>query len=161
MSTSTDGILAYGYDLGGDDAGWKVEGLGEYDEWPSGGWYDPEVDDADFTEAVENTLLTAHGFTLEWVPGADNSAYRAGREAARTAIGVEAHGHCSGESAMYLLSAKAITAYRGHVETIDWPALERERVEQDWDGKLAAALSVLALTPIQPEPRWLLVSYWG
>jgi hypothetical protein len=62
---------------------------------------------------------------------------------------------------MYLMAAKVITVSRGSTIEIDWAALERERVERDWDGKLTAALSVLGLTPKQATPRWLLASYWG
>jgi len=96
-----------------------------------------------------------------WVRGADNTAYFANRKAAEAAVGVDLECYCSSEFPMFLVAAKTIRVGRGGVKTIDWQALERERVEQDWDGKLTRALSVLDLTPVQPEPRWLLVSYWG
>ena len=161
MSTSTDGILAYGYDLGGEESEWKVEGAGEYGELPPLGWYNPEADDADFMGAALETLLAAQGFTDVWVRGADNAAYFANRKAAEAAVGVDLECYCSNEFPMFLVAAKTIRVGRGRVKTIDWQALGRERVEQDWDGKLAAALSVLGLVPKQTAPAWLLVSYWG
>lgn len=160
MSVNTDGILAYGYDLGGTEDEWKVEQAGEYGELELP-WYDTEADDADFAEAATDTLMAAYGFTDVWVHGADNTAYFANKKAAEEAIGVELDSYCSGDYPMHLMAAKVITVSRGSTIEIDWAALERERVEQDWDGKLAAALSVLGLTPKQASPKWLLASYWG
>jgi hypothetical protein len=141
-------------------AAWKLQGHDEYEELRLG-WYDPAADDADFVAAAEDALRVAHGFTDVWVRGADNSAYSAGKKAADDAIGVELASYCSADFPMFLIAAKVITVYRGRVQEIDWPALAQERVEQQWDDKLTAALSVLGLTPIQTSPAWLLVSYWG
>jgi hypothetical protein len=160
MSTSTDGILAYGYDLGGDEGEWLIQEIDEYGQ-PALLWFDPEADDADFVEAAKDALMTAHGFTGEWVRGADNSAYFAAKNAAEKAIGVKFDTYCSGDYPMYLMAAKVITVSRGSVIEIDWAALTQERVENQWDDKLAAALLVLGLTPRQAAPKWLLASYWG
>ena len=55
MSTSTDGILAYGYDLG--EGFQKIQGAGEYGELPPLPWFDAESDD--MIEAAEHRLLAA------------------------------------------------------------------------------------------------------
>ena len=68
MGQSTNGILAYGYDLGGEE-GWKLQGLGEYDELPALDWYDPDNEEGDdLQSAAERRLLVEiAGFTeTDW-----------------------------------------------------------------------------------------------
>ncbi|MFJ7417952.1 hypothetical protein ACIQXD_04985 [Streptomyces uncialis] len=159
MGTSTNAMLVYGYHLGGDDGGWKVEGAGEYGELPALDWHDPENGEADFQEDAEPRLLAAlAGFTeTDWRA----EGYRDRRRNAKAQLGVGFETHCSGDYPGFLLIAKGITAHRGDVEPIDFAALTAEVQAADADTKLRAALDALGLNPTQQQAQWLLCSYWG
>ena len=133
MGVSTDGIVAYGYNLGGVDEGWKVREAGEYGDLELD-WWDPEGDD-DFVDCAEERLKAA------------------GVE------GVEVVRYCSTESNMWVLASEHVRVYRGWVETLDPAAMAGPRPEDD--ARLLAAVDALGLTPLQESPAWLLVSYWG
>lgn len=156
---STDGILAYGYNLDGSD-NWKIREAGEYGELPTLPWYDPDAEDGDDFQAAAKRRLLAEiaGFTeTDW--RADGHFAR--KREAEARLGVKFDTHCSGDYPMLLLAAKIITVYRGHVEEIDMPALTAEAEAESWDDKLTAALRVLGITPTQERAKWLLCSYWG
>lgn len=154
MGQSTNGMLAYGYNLGGEE-GWELQGLGEYDELQLD-WYDPDEDD--FQEAAEKRLLAdIAGFTEEWTPGVEGYFDR--ERAAKARLGVKFDTHCSGDYPMFILATKVITVYRGSVKEID-PAELLAR-PPEWDEKLRAALDALGINPTQEQARWLLCSYWG
>jgi hypothetical protein len=158
MGQSTNGILAYGYDLGGDEE-FKVQGVGEYGELKLD-WYDPEAEDGDdFQAAAERRLLVASGFTETYEDGRPD--YFGRESAAKEALGVEFESYCSGDYPMFVLAAKALTAYRGDCDVIDMAALSDPAVLAGYDEKLSAALAALGLTPVQEAPAWLLCSYWG
>jgi hypothetical protein len=158
MGVSTDAILAYGYDLGGDEGGWKVAGAGEYGELDLP-WLDDEAEDYAFGEAAMDRILAAAGFT--------ETDYRAEgyydrKHAAEARAGVEIETYCSGDYPMYLLAAKVHTVARGFIK--DAAALLAEADEatlREWDAKLAGAVAALGMTPVQERPTWLLCSYWG
>jgi hypothetical protein len=158
MGTSTDAILFYGYNLGSSEDEWHIEEAGEDGEWEPD-WYDAkDGDDDDIVTAAENRLLASVGFTeSDW--RVDGYYERKGHAEAR--VGVELDSHCSGDFPIYFLAAHKIVARRGYAEEIDLTQLEASRVEQDWDGKLRAAVEALGITPKQAGPKWLLVSYWG
>lgn len=153
MGTTTDAYLMYGYDLG-DREEWKLQGLGEDGEW------EPDwLEDDDITESAEKHLLASVGFTEEW--SYHNVGYVDRKKAADRQIGVEIESHCSGESPMYILSAKRLSASRGDVVVIDPAALQAMVETEDLDGKLARAIDTLGIQPVQEKPAWLLCSYWG
>jgi hypothetical protein len=157
MSTSTDGILAYGYDLGGGE-GWKLQDCGEYGELPELPWFNEDSDD-DFQSAAERRLLAelADFTETDW----QVDGYHARQRDAKARLGVEFDTYCSGEYPEFLLATKVITVYRGDVKHIDMAALTVEPKMNGWDEKLRAALTALGITPVQDKPRWLLASYWG
>ena len=152
MSQSTDGLLAYGYDLGCSEE-WKVrEATGEYGELVLP-WYTEEDDEGeggeggDFPDAAQKTLRAAGGFTGD---GYD------GRREADERTGVTIETYCSDGYPMYVLSAKTLEAGRGDI--ID--ATESLGADRSaWDERLAWALKALGLTPVQEKPAWLLCSY--
>lgn len=156
MGQSTNGILAYGYDLGGTE-GYKVREVGEYGELQLD-WYD-EDENADFAAAVERRLLDASGFTETWEDG--HEGYFGREREAKQRLGMELYSYCSDDYPMYLLATKVITVYRGEIETIDMGELAEAPSVHGWDDKLRAALETLGLTPTQDRARWLLASYWG
>lgn len=151
MGTSTNAILAYGYELGGDNDGWKIAEAGPYGELRLPWLTEDELDNAefDFAEEVMLRLAREAGHDVKYTSQAEEET------------GLRVESHCSAECAEWLLAAKVITAYRGHPKNIDFAALERERVERDWDSKLERACQVLGITPTQGKPRWVLCSYWG
>ena len=154
MGTSTNAYLMYGYDLGGGDGPWKVQGIDEYEPWEPD-WLDEEEG---LAESVLDKLREHLGFTeKDWRA----EGYFERRKAIDEQIGVHVESHCSGEYPMYILSAKKFTARRGYVEAIDAAELQRLVVDEDLDGKLARALEVLDFRPIQERPTWLLASYWS
>ncbi|MEU8040901.1 hypothetical protein [Streptosporangium sp. NPDC049078] len=155
MGTSTDAILAYGYDLGCGDE-WKFREVGEYGE-PVLDWYDDEADDT-FADQAEKRLLESVGFAEEWAP--DNGYWDRKKEA-ETRLGIKIETYCKDDYPMYVLAAKVITVSRGDVEILNLPALMDEPTEHGWDHGLRTALTVLGITPTQEQPAWVLCSYWG
>lgn len=174
MGSATDGILAYGYNLGGDDAGWEITQAGELGEWtppwpntnPSSDIrYDPGIDDLilddelrDLIEDARQALLAGTGFTDT---DTDAPGYVERLEQAQRRVGVELAPYSSMTYPMYVLSAHTITVHRGHFETVDFAALDAKRTSEEWDTKLAAALDILGVTPRQQSPAWLLLSLWS
>ena len=162
MGVSTNGILAYGYDLGGGDE-WQVRELDEYGDLipGTGGWVpDPEIEDGyDLIGLAERHLLDASGFTETYEDGQDG--YFGRERAAKEALGVGFETYCSDESPMYLLAAKVLTVARGYIQDAAAFILAAEEARPEMDAKLRAALEALGVTPVQEEPKWLLCSYWG
>lgn len=160
MGQSTNGMLAYGYDLGGEEE-WKLQEAGEYGELPNLPWFDEEDEDGDgFQEAAERRLLAEiAGFTEEW--SSSNEGYHDREKAAKARVGVGFDTYCSGDYPMFLLAAKVITVYRGDVENIDVAELAVAPEMNGWDERLQAALQALGITPVQEKAKWLLASYWG
>lgn len=159
MSTSTNGILAYGYDLGGGE-GWKLQGCGEYDELPELPWFNEENEDGnDFQSAAERHLLAelADFTETDW----QVDGYFARERDAKARLGVEFDTYCSGEYPEFLLAAKVITVYRGDVKHIDMAELADAPEMNGWDERLRTALTALGITPTQERAQWLLCSYWG
>jgi hypothetical protein len=162
MGQSTNAVLAYGYDLGGDEGEWKIQETGEYDEIDADKvtWYDDESDDG-FREQAERRLLAEiAGFTETWETRTDDDYFKREREA-EARLGIEFESYCSGDYPMYVLATKVITVHRGSSKVLDLPALMAEPAEHGWDDKLRAACEVLGITPKQERPGWVLVSYWG
>jgi hypothetical protein len=159
MGTSTNAMLMYGYHLGGDEGGWEMEGAGEYGGLPAVPWYDPDAEDGDIVELMMHHLLAEiAGFTeTDWKA----DGYFDRKRVAEQQVGVTIESHCSGEFPMWVLCAKAITAYRGDVHVVDPPWLISEPVKRDWTEKLNAAIEALGIRPTQQRPEWLLCSYWG
>lgn len=157
MSTSTNAVLAYGYNLS-NGAGWAFREVDEYGE-PKLDWYDADDEDNEgFAEAISARLLASVGFTEKW---GDNPAgdYFERERAAAKSLGVELQSYCHVEHPMYILATKIITVYRGDAEILN-PA-ELAAIPPEWDERLAAAVASLGITPTQEKPGWVLVSYWG
>lgn len=149
MGTSTDGILAYGFDLG-EDYGFEWD-----DESPRPVWVD-----SDEYEAAENVLLAADGFTEPEPDFNDDRegwlAWSSRRDEAIKALGVEIVYHCSDECSMHILAAKHFRNSRGFAVEVDFDLPENA------DERLAWAVEVLGLDKFKDEePRWLLASWWG
>lgn len=90
MGISSDGLLSYGYDLGGPEGGWQVAGAGEYGEAPHK-WMDDDAYD-----------------------GFEEKLKEAGIE------GVEIGLYCSYDYASFVLHAKEFTCRRGDCVKVDF-----------------------------------------
>lgn len=157
MGQSANGVLVYGYDLGGDEE-WKVQGAGEFGEPPAVDWFDPDDEEGDHFQAAAQRRLLAEiaGFAEEWSAGDDGYFDR--EKAAKARVGVEFVTYCSHDYPMYVLAAKAITVDQGYVNDIDMAGLVQAPAREGWDEKLRAAIAALGLTPTQEQAKWLLVS---
>lgn len=133
MSTSTDGILAYGIDLS-HDVDWKELGYVHVDDCECGDAFDEcrkcFDDEGDWLSA----RLTAEGIK-----------------------GVGLTRYCSLSYPMWLLTSRSITAYRGDAPVVvdkaflNVPALETLAI-----GEAARVLGLAT----DVTPQWLLVSFW-
>jgi hypothetical protein len=158
MGTSTNGVLAYGYNLSDGDE-WLIKEVGEYGQ-PKLDWYDDreEAEDGFVGQAEAKLLIDVAGFTeTDW--RADG--YFARKKAADALVGVEFEHYCHSEYPMYVLAAHVITVHRGDSKLLNLGELAADPARQGWDVKLAAAAKALGITPRQAEPGWILCSYWG
>lgn len=140
MSTSTDGILAYGYDLG------ENFGVG-YDQPENPSWLHDESEESYHDQACR-ALFAAAGKPVEpdvYVDADD----------LKELCGIEVVYHCSDGCTMYILAAKHITARRGYPQEVDLT------LPDDGHERLAWAVKVLELDLGDKKPGWLLASYWG
>ncbi len=130
MSTSTDAILAYGYNLGDSPA---FAGLGGED-FPD--WWDG---DEDFDDAARRRLVQAE-------PEAKYCGLLIGFEA-----------HCSTRAPEYLMvvTETVTVASRGNPEKIT-----SLQVPSYADDRLAWAVETLGLDVGDQKPQWLLAAYW-
>lgn len=156
MGTSTDAVLAYGYDLCGEP--WKIREADEYGELALD-WYDEE-DDEDFPAQAMRRLLNASGFTETWETRTGDG-YFTREEEAKARVGVEFETYCKDDYPLFVMAVHVITVSRGDSEILDLPALMAAPAEHGWDDKLRAACEALAISPTQEKPGWVLVSYWG
>lgn len=161
MGMHPKGKVFYGYDVGGGEGDWKFTQAQESDTNPYGylktPWYDPEGDQdgEDVRELITKVLYDA-------IPGAPAVEYDWQRdEPVKEHYGVwlESHAHCDYPS--YVLITHETTACQGDAVLLDLTELAATAQREDWDGKLAQALEVLQVTPIQEEPGWLLATDWG
>jgi hypothetical protein len=165
MGTSTDGILAYGYDLDGQDGLNVVEAqrsdTNEYGYLKTS-WYDAEHEEITGDDGEEmGTIAILTKRLYDAIPDAPAVEYEYEREdPVKKHYGAWFEGHCSGEYPMYILTTHSVTARRGSPKTLDFTELEAQRQREEWDAKLARALAVLEVTPLVPA-AWLLASDWG
>lgn len=155
MGTSTDAILAYGYDLGSEDDGLNLA------DPPA--WLGYDEENTDLNDLIVRRLYEA----LDDVPAANPEYVTFDMEqTVKQRYGVELVGHCSGEYRMWILAAWHVVAGRGHPERLDLPDIFVQRSADSWDEKLRNACEVLGFAVVdgkgQPAaPGWLLASDWG
>lgn len=153
MGVSTNGILTYGYDLGGPEH-WFLEGI-EYEElqgtvpwWPKA-TDEEEEEEEGFADAVVKALCPVFGFEVpKWSWMVEQK------------LPVQVITHCSLDYPMYILSAGLTThtSYQGRARLLNMASLA---VQEEWAKNLQKALDALDIKPIQQEPGWILASLWG
>ena len=144
MSTSIDVYVGFGYDLGGDDAGWRLEGLGQWDSFDDLGlpWCPVGTDDGEFDEIIEAELQ--RGRPEHEVPS----------------VRVVKYQHPDFSQYALIITESLITYYHGHAaRVLDPYTLQAQAFIKAWELDLRSALDRLGLTPIQGHGQWLLMSY--
>lgn len=165
MSLAASAELRYGYNLGGGEFPWLIEGLAdEYDPWHVSwaGGEDFDALDDPLEDANLRLLEMVAGFAEEWKPG--DTSYLDRRNAAQTRVGVEmvSYGHHDHRGYALLIDDRigpATAATCSSPRALDLPALDRQRRAESWGTKLDAALRVLDLKPATSRGWLLLVSY--
>lgn len=145
MGMSLGAILAYGYDLGGRDAGWKVEGGELLRRMVSEG----------FEEAVEKRLLAMVGFAERWRDDPDGGFYTREREAGKR-LRVELVWTGSLDYPEYVLVIKDRAKADWSPEVVDIAALAAKPKDLGWDEALDDAVWAIGLKPTQERPSWLI-----
>lgn len=130
MSTSTNGILAYGIDLD-EDVNWEELGYVHVDDCKCD--YEGCTNCADTEEDWLSARLAAEGIK-----------------------GVGLTRYCSLSSPMWLLTSRSVTVHRGSVHTLDKAFLNVPALETLAIGEAARVLGLAA----DVTPQWLLVSFW-
>lgn len=179
MGVSTDGILAYGWDLGGDDreVGWaaglveRLETRGDVDDLVlEAAGADLGPDPWGELEGRPHAWFYAGGeCTPEYAAWLERTksaraARRQARRAALAAADLELVSHCSDGSTMWILTAPGLhwLASRGDALDVggDVALLATPAGLSDARDRLRAAARLLGLEPDGP-PALLLASYWG
>lgn len=158
MGTSASAKLIYGYDLGGDNNGWKIQQADEY------GCLDTDAidwitdDDFYFAGAAEERLLASIGFTdTNW--RADG--YHGRLSEAKERLGLDIVFYSHHDNSMHALAAHVIEQGWSEGLVLDLPALAALPEANGWDAKLAAAIEALGMTPTQTRPGWILCAEYG
>lgn len=166
MGTSTNGVMIYGYDFG-DESSLLLAECQESDTNPYGyfktSWWDDENEEAEDEDGDPVGVIELMTKRLyESIPDAEPAEYDWEREeVVKERLGVWFESYCSGDYPMYVLATAEFTVYRGSTEVVDVDRLASDPVAKGWDAKLAEALRILDVHPLQERPAWLLASYWG
>ncbi|SFQ31746.1 hypothetical protein [Amycolatopsis rubida] len=153
---TAEAILAYGYDLGGDQRGWKV---GETDDHgrPVIARHDIDGEEDKFVEEATGRLLAAlAGFTETDQHAA---GYHDRRKAARKSLGVHIVMHGDPSDTSYALATSSIAVEEGDSMPLNPAELFDPADLEPWNRRLAAALAALGITPRQDRPHWLVLAY--
>lgn len=168
MGTSTDAIMAYGFNFGSEeDLLLREAAVSDTNKYGylKLSWFDAEAeeDDDDSDEAESPTALDLFVRRLyDTIPDAgpaEGDYERA--DVVKDRLGVWFQSYCSAEYPMWVLCTASFRVYRGDAKAVDPQRLADDPTARGWDARLSDALRVLEVTPNQPKPAWLLVSSWG
>lgn len=167
MGSSPRAHLAYGYALGSDNRLDVRERVGDYgrdltvDWWKS---YDDEDYDPDADEDETSVTSQIYRRLFEAIPDGPAIEYSYQREShVEQHYGVKLSYPGAEGSSGYVLIAV------GSEKSVDWDEVMTLDVDElrdrpftaQWQLKLANALSLLGITPIQDGPRWLVFPSYG
>jgi hypothetical protein len=145
-------VLAFGFDLGGIEArdGWRFKEVDD-NGFAALPWFgEAEFDSdafGDFTD-VANEFITR-----EFAPDEDQLAV------ALKSAGVEVHS-IGFESERAFIAAHVIETTPSTSVVINLRELALKQVENSMASKLAVALKVMGITPLEPHPRWTLIAVY-
>lgn len=149
MSDSINGHLAYGYDLG------------DPTDLPGGSRYDIDLDGYypnDSTDWPTDGFYSAALRALyDSVPALDPyESVVEHEQIIADLLGVRLFDDGTSEASMYVLATVVFTG--DHTSTLQVAPAVLATDTTRWNEQLAHALSVLGLTPHQPQPAWLLTA---
>lgn len=146
MSTTVDVYVAFGYDLGGDDAGWRLEGL---DRWG-------DFDDLELPWCPPNT---AHRMLDDVI---ESELHNGKPETYASPLRVVRYQHADISQFALVITASLITYHHGApARVLDLSAMMMRTTRiKEWELDLRGALDRLGLKPTQRHGQWLLMSYW-
>src|SRR5688572_25257756 len=165
MGTSHYAKLVYGYHLGAEESLELAEVKADPDGYLRTSWYDYATTMNDDFEKIEGTLDPLEAITkrlFDSIPDGPICEWDWQRaDAVKEHLGVWLEPHCNVDYPMWILATAAPTVSYGDVEAIDPAAFAEAPAAGGWDAKLAHALAVLELTPVQKAPAWLLCADRG
>ena len=141
MGVSTDANLYYGVEI--------TDGDGDFlTNEPTGDWWTKRNETGDILEFPEEYHEDGYSF-----PEAFDNIPAGVPELA--GIGIDWHCHIS--YPVYVLTVFHRVAWRGSPQYPNLEAMEQQRIAENWDGRLAAALKWLGIEP-KVKPGWILAS---
>lgn len=150
MGASVGAKLCFGYNLGGGESskGWNIkEDLSDPYEAPDAPWWD----DLDRPEWFDEE------------PPSDVPSYAEAAKLVLKETGVTPIFSYQYRGEFYsdlVLVTYSMESWEGETVSVDMVELERRRVEEKWDAKLANAAKMLGVTPTH-KPMWhVLPSYF-
>jgi hypothetical protein len=153
--SSIEGLFLYGYVLGGNDHEWKIEGLGEFEEF-SRPWLN--ADNPDFCGDADDFLLDKIGdFRRDDFDTPPYDAYREAKAAAARKVGVQLDTHGHHEYSGYVIFTKKYSVHQSETLPITRSELDGYPYNE-WNAKLQRALELLDIRPEQKRPYWLLTA---
>jgi hypothetical protein len=170
MSTSTNGMLVYGYIWSEDVNILEAAHTGEDDqrEWPEiiadrRGIANPWDGYPSPSGVSQSQREAATRRAEQWIAThrAEIDARREAIKAIEAEFGVviDSHGSDSWTCPIVSIAGASITAHRGYPKQITPANLE---VGADWDAKLATFIAELGIDTSEAEgPGWFLASWWG
>lgn len=152
MTITVSGSLHYGVDLGNAEC-WQFAEV-DHTGAPTLAWFDPAgLVDEDFAAQAHRVLLTDSG-----EPGLEGADWCDLQNAAAAHAGVAVDRYSQHSRPKFVLAAHTTTAFYDHPGELDLADLDRRRVAEDWDDRIATALVRLGITPTIARPRWLLTA---
>lgn len=141
MGISTDAHLFYGIEITDGDGDWLTNE-------PTGDWWVKRNETGEILEYPEE--YDEDGYTF---PQAFDNIGDQVPELKGIGIGW----HCHINHPVYVLTICQIRAWRGGPQYVNLESLEGQRVEEQWDQRLAAALEWLGIAP-KVKPGWTIAS---
>ena len=143
MSNSPRGILAYGYDLGGMDSGLKFSTSNN-----------TNIDFIDVEKAERIILAQIVNFTETWETRTDDQFWSRFEEAKKK-LGIRFVCYCSYDYPSYIIATQVF-------EAIDWGSTPvKPHLDHSAYERLQRACGILGIVPNEPEPSWILASFYG
>jgi hypothetical protein len=184
MGSSPNGILGFGYNLGGSEGEWKIAEVTEGGDWDLKklAWLGSTVlpdedpsDDLEEGEDEETGYVSISDFSnkgerrlLVEIGGLDPGdywhaeGYYDREKAAEAKVGAELVYNGYHEDYGITLLAFKTSVEWDEVEELDLIMLEHQRLINGWDAKLARAVEVLGITfREQTSPSWLLMTKYS
>jgi len=158
MGMAPNGILAYGYDLGGSETGWNLKGSS--DKYRHNfSWFNPDVDEYWADKAEEILLARITGFTEKRRDEDDKprSGYFDRKRQAQGKLKVELVTYGTYDFPGHILALKSLSFHARDYGAEVIKIVTDNQATQELDK----ALRALEIEPTQLDPEWILASLYG